>query len=71
MNTKKADIASPEFDDVERIINSNHIRNLKIRSFWEGMKVSKQLTFRERRQIVVDKWHISPELVNKIISRNC
>ncbi len=70
MSTKKADIADPEFDDAERIINSLYLRNYKIRCFWEGLKYT-DFNFAKRRQIIVDKWHISPELVNKIISRNC
>ena len=59
-----------EFITIDKLINKTELRNSQIRYFWEGLKHS-NLPFKKRKQIVMDSWFISSELVDRIITRNC
>ena len=63
-------IVQKDFVNVDKLVNKTELRNSQIRYFWEGLKHSK-LPYNARKQIVMDSWFISSELVDRIITRNC
>ena len=63
-------IIQEDFVNVDKLVNKTELRNSQIRYFWEGLKYSK-LSYNARKQIVMENWFISSELVDRIITRNC
>ena len=63
-------IAKEDFISIDKLINKTELRNSQIRYFWEGLKYS-NLPYSNRKQIVMENWFISSELVDRIITRNC
>ena len=67
----KFDVIKQEhFISIDKLINKTELINSQIRYFWEGLKFS-DLPYKERKRIVMEKWFISSELVDRIITRNC
>ena len=63
-------IVQKDFVNVDKLVNKTELRNSQIRYFWEGLKYS-NLSYSNRKQIVMENWFISSELVDRIITRNC
>jgi len=63
-------IVQEDFVNVDKLVNKTELRNSQIRYFWEGLKYS-NLSYNNRKQIVMENWFISSELVDRIITRNC
>ena len=63
-------VVQEDFVNVDKLVNKTELRNSQIRYFWEGLKYSK-LPYNNRKQIVMENWFISSELVDRIITRNC
>jgi len=66
----KIEINTNQFYDVDKLVNHTEIRNTIIRSFWEGLKYT-DLSYKKRRTIICRKFFISPNLVERIVTRNC
>ena len=63
-------VIQEDFLNVDKLVNKTELRNSQIRYFWEGLKYS-NLPYNQRKQIVMENWYISSELVDRIITRNC
>ena len=59
-----------DFINIDKLINKTELRNSQIRYFWEGLRYS-DLSYKDKKKIVMDNWYISSELVDRIITRNC
>ena len=63
-------IIQQDFINIDKLVNKTELRNSQIRYFWEGLRYS-NLSYKKRKQIVMENWFISSELVDRIITRNC
>ena len=63
-------IVQKDFVNVDKLVNKTELSNSQMRYFWEGLKYS-NLSYNNRKQIVMENWFISSEFVDRIIKRNC